>query len=394
MRIETFVPTTRARVIAGAILASNLLAACGSSDSTGQASNIGSGGSAGDAGNGVQTGHSGSAGAGGSGIAGSSGTGGALVDSGAGDVNIVPVAEEPQGTALNIPCDALLGVNGADLLILQPSSLLKIGPASEMTSAVVTAPSNYFQGAIDFVVDGTKLYWSNYQSIQTMSLSGGTPGALPITNKDIISGPNELAVHDVYLYFSHTNDGDLYRVATDGKTPDQIIGTFPQPRKGTSTNGIAWIGDRVYWAFDELVMSALATGGDVKTVAQASRTYATLFGATGNAIVWGGPTEGYLRTTLPSDKQTLLANPIDSRVGAFDGTTMFGVRANAAGNPHIVGVPAAGGEVTEIAAAGSQRTVKQVLVTTQYVYWTANRQCATPFACPTGPCEARRIAKP
>jgi hypothetical protein len=380
-----------ARAGTTALLATNLLAACGSSDNTGQSSNLGSGGSGG----GGQAGQSGSAGTGGSGIAGSSGSGGALVvDAGAGGAPIVPVPEEPQGTALNIPCDALLEVNGSDLLILQPSSLVKIGPASEMTSPVITAPSNYFQGAIDFAVDGTKLYWSNYQLIQTMSLSGGTPTSLPVTSKDVISGPNELATHDAYLYFSHTNDGNLYRVATDGKTADALVGTFPQPRKGTSTNGITWIGDRVYWGFDELVMSALAIGGDVKTEAQASRAFATLFGATGTAIVWGGPTEGYVKTTLQSDKQTLLANPIDSHVGAFDGTTMFGVRANAAGNPHIVSVPAAGGDVTEIAAAGSQRTVKRVLVTTQHIYWTANRQCTTPFACPTGPCEARRIAKP
>src|SRR5690349_15783279 len=114
-----------------------------------------------------------------------------------------------------------------------------------------------------------------------MSLSGGTPAALPVTNKDIISGPNELFVQGTYLYFSHINDGNLYRIATDGKTPDQMIGTFPMPRKGTATNGIAWVGDRIYWGFDELVMSAPAAGGNSTMVAQASRAYATLFGATG-----------------------------------------------------------------------------------------------------------------
>ncbi|HEV8246551.1 MAG TPA: hypothetical protein VGP93_12320, partial [Polyangiaceae bacterium] len=335
--------------------------------------------------------------AGGSGTSGASGTGGALaLDSGGGGgASVVPTMEEPQGTALNIPCDALLGVNGSDLLILLPTSFVKIGPGANMTAPVVTAPSNYFQGAHDFAVDGTTLFWSNYQSIQSMSFSGGTPAILPVSNKDVISGPEELAVQGAYVYFSRDNDGNLYRVATDGKTPDQQVGTFPMARKGTATNGIAWIGDRVYWGFDELVMSAPLAGGGASTIAaQASKPYATLFGATGTAILWGGTTEGFVRTTLPADKSTLLANPIDSRIGAFDGTTMFGVRANAAGNPRIVSVPAAGGAVTEIAAAGSQRTVKQLLVTTQHIYWTATRQCATPFECPMGTCEARRVSKP
>jgi len=378
------------RGAAGSFLIVTLLVACGGSDSTGQVSNSGSGGASAEGGAGSgQSGQSGSVGAGGSGVSGSSGT------SGGGGASVVPVMEEPQGTAVNIPCDALLGVNGADLLILLPTSLVKIGPASEMTAPVVTAPSNYFQGAHDFAVDGTTLFWSNYQSIQSMSFSGGTPAIIPIASKDVISGPNEVAVHAAYLYFSRDNDGNLYRIATDGKTPDQQIGTFPMARKGTATNGITWIGDRVYWGFDELVMSApLAGGGASTTVAQASRPYATLFGATDTAIFWGGSTEGFVRTTLPSDKATLLANPIDSRIGAFDGTTMFGVRANAAGNPRIVSVPAAGGAVSEIAAAGSQRTVKQLLATTQHIYWTATRQCATPFECPMGMCEARRIPKP
>jgi hypothetical protein len=381
-------------IVVGSLLAINLIAACGSSDNTAQSSSQGSGGAAQDGGAG--SGQSGSAGAGGSGFSGSSGAGGVpVVDGGGGGATVVPVVEEPQGTAVNIPCDALLDVNGADLLVLEPAALLKIGPASEMTSPVVTAPSNYFQGANDFVVDGATLYWSNYQSIQTMSLSGGTPSLLPVTSKDVISGPNELFVHDAYVFFSHTNEGNLYRVATDGKTADQLIGTFPNQRKGTATHGIAWLADRIYWAFDELVMSTPAAGGGATTtVTQASRAYATLFGATGTTILWGGPTEGFVRTTLPNDTQTLLANPIDSRIGAFDGTTMYGVRLNAAGNPRIVSVPAAGGAVTEVAAAGSGRTVKQVLATTQHVYWTATRQCATPFQCPNGTCEARRIAKP
>src|SRR4029079_9233687 len=125
---------------------------------------------------------------------GASGTGGG------GGAIVVPVMEEPQGTALNIPCDALLGVSGADLLILLPTSLVKIGPGSEMTAPVVTAPSNYFQGAHDFAVDGTTLFWSHYNSIQSMSFSGSTSAMLPVTNKDIISGPDEVAVHGAYLY--------------------------------------------------------------------------------------------------------------------------------------------------------------------------------------------------
>ena len=58
----------------------------------------------------------------------------------------MPVKEEPQGTALNIPCDALLGVNGADLLILLPTSLVKIGPAAEMTAPVVTRSEQLLSG--------------------------------------------------------------------------------------------------------------------------------------------------------------------------------------------------------------------------------------------------------
>jgi hypothetical protein len=250
-------------------------------------------------------------------------------------------------------------------------------------------------GAHDFAFDGANLFFSDYLTIHRVSLSDGTRTDLPVENLDATQSPGEIAIHGSYIYFSLINNANLYRVAADGSKVSELVGTFPASRQGADSNGIAWIGGRVYWAFDNLVVSAPSDptdgGESVMTEARASKPYAILLGASSTAIVWNGSSEGFVRTIPSTSDTTLYANPPDIRIGAFDGETLFAVQNNAAGNPHIVAVPVSGGPIVDLAAAGSGRMVSRIFATGRHVYRIAMRPCG--FTCGLT-CEALRIDKP